>query len=58
MKKEEIKKLEKELKYLLKEERKKEIDKYSQANENMHAKEIAKEIYRNRGIDYKKFKYI
>ena len=54
MKKEEIKKLEKELKYLLKEERKKEIDKYSQANENMHAKEIAKEIYRNRGIDYKK----
>lgn len=56
MKEQTIKKLEKELKYLVKEERDKEIAKYEflLANENVNIKEIAERIYNERGIDYKK----
>ncbi len=56
MKEENIKKLEKELKYLLKEERDKEITKYEflLANENINIKGLAEKIYYERGIDYKK----
>ena len=55
MKDERIKRLEDELKYLVKEERKKEIELYTHELENnANVKNIAKEIYAKRGIDYKK----
>ena len=56
MKEANIKKLEDELKYLVKEERVKEINNYDLvlANDNPNIKKIAKEIYLKRGIDYDK----
>lgn len=56
MKEERKKKLASELKYLLKEERDKELIKYEQklADENVNIKELAHEIYRQRGIDDQK----
>ena len=55
MKEEKLKKLEKELRFLLAEERKKELDTYSASiQDNTNVKDIAKEIYTKRGIDYQK----
>lgn len=55
MKEEKLKKLEKELRFLLVEERKKELDTYSASiQDNTNVKDIAKEIYTKRGIDYQK----
>lgn len=56
MKEERIKKLEVELKYLLDEEKKKEIANHETMidTNNVSIKEIAKDIYAKRGIDYSK----
>ena len=56
MKEANIKRLEEELKYLVKEERVKEINNYDLvlANDNPDIKKIAKEIYLRRGLDYDK----
>lgn len=56
MKEENIKKLNKELRFLLEEERKKEITKYDLAlnDEKVEIKKIAKDVYQSRGIDYQK----
>ncbi len=56
MKEENIKKLNKELQFLLEEERKKEIARYDVAlnDEKANIKNIANAIYQSRGIDYKK----
>ncbi len=56
MKEENIKKLDKELRYLIKEERVKEINNYDLVltNDKPDIKKIAQEIYLRRGIDYKK----
>ena len=56
MKETNIKKLDNELRYILKEERIKEINNYDLvlANDNPDIKKIAKEIYLKRGIDYDK----
>ena len=56
MKETNIKKLDNELRYILKEERAKEINNYDLvlANDNPDIKKIAKEIYLKRGIDYDK----
>lgn len=56
MKNERIKKLEAELKYLLDDERKKEIENYNSMldTNKVNIKEVAKEIYHKRGINYDK----
>ncbi len=57
MKDEKLKKLEKELRYLVIDERKKELDAYSNIIEgNVKVEDLAKEIYLKRGIDYNAIK--
>ena len=55
MKEKNINKLNDELKFLLKDEREKEIANYSESlsNDNVNIELIANEIYTKRGIDYK-----
>ncbi len=58
MKEKNINKLNDELKFLLKDEREKEIANYSESlsNDNVNIELIANEIYTKRGIDYKLLK--
>jgi len=58
MREEKIKILERELKYLTEDERKKELElnKNKLENENIDIKEIVNEIYLNRGLDISKIK--
>lgn len=57
MKEEKLKKLEHELRFLQTDERKKELASYEAGIEgNVKVKDLAREIYQKRGIDYSKLK--